>query len=197
MAKYQHWYIRGWVYEDVLGRNGTVTRKLTYRGEYYHPYGSQSSFLKRKILFTVLLAFIYAVYVGYTFHGSAGGRVFYAGAESILAIIPLMFQGMGVASLWTAPERMPFRNYYAGVLRTKVASGVTAGLLAASGAGEAVFMLLHRGQSAIHWADEWIWLGGCLFCAAASFAIFYVLHTLHFDILPGEIDTATRRQRLK
>lgn len=197
MAKYQHWYIRGWVYEDVLGRNGAVTRKLTYRGEYYRPYCSRSGFLRRKVLFTALLIVIYAVYVGYSFCGSAGGRVFYAGAGSILAIIPLMFQGMGVASLWAAPEQMPFRNYYAGVLRTKVASGVTAGLLAASGAGEAAFMLLHREREAIRWADEWCWLCGCMICAAASFVIFYMLHTLHFDILPGEIDTTTRRQRLK
>lgn len=197
MAKYQHWYIRGWVYEDVLGRNGAVTHKLIYRGEYYRAYGPKGSFLRRKLLITVLLALIYGAYVGYSFRGPAGGRVFYAGAESMLAIIPMMFQGMGAVSLWAAPEKMPFRNYYAGILRTKVSSAATAVLLTASGVGEAVFMLLHRRQSSIRWADEWIWLGGCLVCAAAGFCIFYTLHTLHFDILPGDIDTTTQRRHLK
>lgn len=197
MAKYQHWYIRGWVYEDTLNKNGKVTRELKYHGEYYRPYCSERGFRTRKIVFTVLLALIYVVYVGYSLHGSSGGRVPYAGAGCILAIIPLIFQGMGVASLWTAPYLMPFRNYYASILRTKVASAATAGLLAVSGVGEAVFMLRHRGQDTILWADEWIWLCGCLVCAAVSFAIFYALHTLHFDILPGEIDTTSRKKRLK
>lgn len=43
MAKYQHWYIRGWVYEDSLAKNGKVRRELKYRGNITVPIFRRSS----------------------------------------------------------------------------------------------------------------------------------------------------------
>lgn len=197
MAKYQHWYIRGWVYEDSLAKNGKVRRELKYRGEYYRPYLSEKQFRNLKLVYALLMAVTYVVYVWFSLGDALGGRVFYAGAGCVLAIIPLIFQGMGVFSLLGAPYRMPFRNYYAAVLRTKVASAFTAGLLGVSAVGEAVFMILHRNQANLVWLNEWIWLGGCLLCAVAGFVMFFFLHELHFDILPGEIDTSELKRRFK
>ena len=124
-------------------------------------------------------------------------RLFYFGSLCVFVLIPLIFQGMGVFSLLGAPYRMPFRNYYAAVLRTKVASAFTAGLLGVSAVGEAVFMILHRNQANLVWLNEWIWLDGCLLCAVAGFVMFFFLHELHFDILPGEIDTSELKRRFK
>lgn len=194
MAKYQHWYIRGWVYEDELSSNGTVRRVMKYRGEYYRPSLSERQFKDLKIVWTALLAATCGVYVWYSLHGSSGGREAYAGAGCILALIPLIFQAMGIFSLWSAPYRMPFRNYYAAILRTKVASAFTAALLGFSAAGEVVFIMLHRGQTGIVWADEWIWFSGCALCAAASLVMFWGLKRLHFDILPGEINTRSPKK---
>lgn len=104
---------------------------------------------------------------------------------------------MGVASAWVAPYKMPYRNYHGAILRTKVASAFTAALLLISAVGEAVFMLLHRGAEGLVWGDEWIWLGGCLLCGLLSLLMFYFLHALHFDILPGRLDTTTMRRRSK
>lgn len=150
-----------------------------------------------KLVYALLVAVTYVVYVWFSLGDALGGRVFYAGAGCVLAIIPLIFQGMGVFSLLGAPYRMPFRNYYAAVLRTKVASAFTAELLGVSAVGEAVFMILHRNQANLVWLNEWIWLGGCLLCAVAGFVMFFFLHELHFDILPGEIDTSELKRRFK
>lgn len=197
MAKYQHWYIRGWVYEDKLARNGSVQRELKYHGEYYRPFLSEQAFPRLKLLLTALLAAIYALYILYSLCGAAGGHVAYAGAGCVLAIIPLIFQGMGVCSLWTAPYQMPFRNYYASILRTKVASAVSGGLFFLSFCGEAVFMVLFWKENGFLHANEWLWLIGCALCAAMSFAIFFLLHRIHFDILPGKIDTTSCSHRFR
>ena len=190
MAKYQHWYIRGWTYETVLGADGALHRELRYRGEYYRPSLTEAQFREMKIVLTALLAVSYLTYCGYSLHGAAGGRVAYSGAGCILAIIPFIFQGMGIFSLWGAPHQMPFRNYYAAILRTKVASAFTSGLVGISAVGEMIFMVRSRDQAGIVWMDEWIWLLGCLVCAWISFALFFFLRRLHFDILPGEADTS-------
>lgn len=190
MAKYQHWYIRGWVYEDTLDSSGVVRRELKYRGEYYRPSCSQIRFFHYKILFSVLFAVICLIYVMYSIRGSSGGRTVYAGAGCILAIVPLIFLGMGTLSLWSAAYKMPFRNYYAGVLRTKVASAVTAALLGFSAVGQAVFMVIHKNEAELNWWDEWFWLGGCFVCAAMSMGIFSTLCRIHFEILSGQIDTS-------
>lgn len=195
MAKYQHWYIRGWEYEVVERKNGKLTRELVYQGEKYRPYMTERQYRLRRLLFTGLLAAIYAAYLWFSLTGCAGGHEVYAGAGCILAIIPLIFQGMGVVSMWTSGYTMTFREYYASVLRTKVASAFTAGLLGVSGVGQGIFMLLNVRTPGMVWADEWLWLLGCLFCAVASLAIFQTIRSTHYDILPGRVDSRAAKDR--
>lgn len=187
MDKRQHWYLDGWEYAELLTPGRKRKRKLCYCGEYYRPAVSSQRFVVVKVISLFMTLSVILIYVGYSLCSAAGSRTVYAGACSILAIIPLMFQGMSCISLTTAPLHMTYRAYRAGWKRLLFSTICAAILLGEAALGQGTFMIIHRNAPELVWTDEWKWLLGSFLCAGLDAVVAAILLRTKIDILSNEI----------
>lgn len=186
MSKKQNWYLRGWTYSEQISPSGFLKKALIYTGEYYLVRLHKKSFYRVKFWSALETSAIYVLYIWISLLSPQGSRVVYVGAAAILAIIPLMFQGMGVFCLLRSPQCMSYRDYCAGWRRTMTASVLTAILFSESFLGQSIFLILYIRKGLPDLFREWIWFGGSLFSAAFAYILFFMLKRVQVDILSNE-----------
>lgn len=156
----QNWYLRGWEYQDTVGRNGKPRRALVYTREYYklRPEGKRRA--AAKLAAVLLYLILCGVYVGFEMTLAQGGFVWYAGAPCLLAAIPIFYLGLGVYNFAAAEAYFTYRRMYAAYTRMRVGGRLAALLLGIGTVGQLVFVL--RYGRALDMRPELIMLFGAL-----------------------------------
>ncbi len=144
--KTQHWYIRGWSYEEEPEQGKP---KMSYHGEYYYMDVSPRQFTRRKILCAAGFLLILALYLALAFSGSSSLKRIYVGAACILSIITVIYQGMGAACFAGASQYMTCRSHHAGVLRLRAGSWLTGILMTEAAIGQCVRLCVDRQEPAL------------------------------------------------
>lgn len=146
-SKKGDWYFEGYRSEFVPADNRRGRKRtFIYTGDYYS-FGfspEKLRFFKAKcaILYAVTLC-LYLVMTGLSFIAAA---FFYVGIPSVLAIIPLIYLGMGVVCLCMAPDKMTIRVRYGSVRRCKRAVSLAMAFLSLSLVGDVFFLIRYFGH---------------------------------------------------
>lgn len=179
-----NWYLRGWEYQTVAGKNGRTERRLVYTGEYYRLNMDKKSRRTAKILVTAVYVLACAVYLGFETTLTQGGFVWYAGAPCLLAALPLFYLGLGVFNLAMAEERFTYRRMRAAFTRVRIGGKLAALLLGLGTAGQTVFVLRY-GRLLTLGPELWM-LFGALFCAVSAAVLVVFAKRLPCEELPRE-----------
>ena len=113
----QNWFLRGWEYREVPGRDGVPRRRLVYTREYYTLRLTKPARIRRKLLAGGLYLALCGAYLGFETTLSQGGLAWYAGAPCLLAVIPIFYLGLGVWNYIAAEEYFTYRRMRAAFFR--------------------------------------------------------------------------------
>ncbi len=168
-SSYYHRRYQGFMETPVIGSDGKKHIERVYTGDVYLaelPAG-------RRTAIRAGYAALYLLSAGLFLYASSGGTAFnralYVQFASFLALSAQFITLWYLIAYLAAPGRMTVWQHYAGPVRLKRWSGITALLLAAETLAAVLFILLHPDSGLLRE------LGGaaCLFAAAAAMAWIY------------------------
>ncbi len=187
MAKRVNWYFRNWQYQEVEVKEAKKKKKLVYVGEYYSFNLDRRGLLRLKAAYIAATVVLYAIYLSFLLSPSLGNRITYIGGPTMLALVPLIFIGMGVGSLTVAKPDMHYRSYYSSVIRLKRFSLIAAGLIAIGTVGQIVYMIQSSDviKALSNWWLELWWAVGSVLCIAILVSMWYMLRRFPAkDVIP-------------
>ena len=157
-------YMEDWVNRTHIDDRGREKRTPEYRGDWYS-WGTDSGAFRRKALLGCVLSM--ALIIVYFLLDFPGGRMLYVFLPLGLALFPGMYWGMGVWSVFHAPNPMTRLQKEKGLSRVLRCSAAVMILMLAAAVGEIVFMV-RDGKAALEWP-------GLLLIAAAGLAAAYTM----------------------
>lgn len=142
---------------------GREKRTAVYKGKYYRLQLDAASLKKFNILCTALLAASLLALLVYMLLDSPSAYCMYVMPIAAIGLFPMLYWGMGLFSMWRAPEKLTSVQKETGVgrvLRSALGCMVFPSLAAI---GDVVFLCLGGNLG-----DEWPALLMLLICAALS-----------------------------
>ncbi len=141
------WYFEGYRSEIIPASNRRgQKRTFIYEGDYYSlglPPKKRNAF---KLCCFVLYIAAIATYLTMMLTTFTASAFFYVGIPSILAVIPLIYLGMGVVCLIAAPEQMTLRIRYSSLRRIGRATCCSMVFLSISLVGDLAFLIQYFGH---------------------------------------------------
>jgi hypothetical protein len=187
----QHWYLRGWEYRESPdggdGRDGgRGGGRLVYTGEMYTFRRTEKELRSLKIRTLLCFVAVACAYAAVALNESFRNEPAWAGAPMMLALIPMIYLGMGAISLLSVDRSMTYRAYHSSVKRLRVFAVIACALFAATCAGQLVHAIPGR---------SWPYaLPGSAVCLLGAFAIFHMHREGGIDIEPPAKDTEDTRR---
>ncbi|MBP1736915.1 MAG: hypothetical protein H6Q60_796 [Oscillospiraceae bacterium] len=184
----QHWYLLNWNYETVKNGRGKQVRKLVYRGEYYRIRIQERHFLILKIAYGMLFVLLMVAYGLLSLCETQGSMLFLTGAPCMLAVIPLMYLGIGICCFLIAPRKMTSRDVHTSVYFMKIASKWAIALFGLSMTGELVFVIFRTLSGLeVKVSAEWLRLAYAALCLSDCCVILYLIRQFPAEALPNQL----------
>lgn len=141
------WYFEGYKGVMVPRRNGRgMKRELVYIGTYYHFDRPSAGIRRLKIAFVLLYVLALTAYLALNLAPFTAVAFPAVGIPLLLAVIPMIYHGIGIVSLCFAPEEMTIRNRYSSIRRIKRAVCVGLAFSAMTMVGDLWFLIAFRGN---------------------------------------------------
>ena len=137
-------YFDGYQRVPETDAKGKTRYQLQYTAEWYG-YAESGKQKKLKLAAGLLTAVMLAAYLAAQLNPSVGGMMRYMAIPSLLALVPMMYVGMGLVNFLLAKEKWELRVYYAGYRRLLRAGILLLVLLAAWLVLEIVFICMNPG----------------------------------------------------
>ncbi len=136
------WYFDGYRRVEIIKPNGKPGFRLEYRGEWYGIDGDAAHNRQLKRTIVCLNVVSYVMYFHAQFYPSVGGMIHWLAIPSLLALVPMIWQVMGLVNYLPSGPRWEIRVYYAGYRRLYRSTFAVLALVSVWAAMEVIYTLL-------------------------------------------------------
>lgn len=171
LARRNDWFLRGWEQVRTTDAKGRTKTDLVYTGEYYD-FPVEAPRLQIKVTLGVCLVVLLGFYFPMSLGPALGNRTFYVNAPCFLAIIPLLYAGIGIFWLLVTPGAMTYRRLHVSARRLELACMPGMLLMGITAAAQTFCMIRSFSEISLFW-DFFLLFGSVI--SGGQYAIAYKL----------------------